>query len=271
MSFFDSHAHLDFEPLSKEKEAVVERAYKAGVEKILNVGASLRGSEASVKIANDFPNIYASVGIHPHEAEVTDDVEGAVERLRNLAANEKVVAIGEIGLDFFVPEGEDRRVNKTKQKELFEAQLKLAAELKKPVIIHTRDAEEQTFSILKSNVQNLNSCPGVVHCYTGGPDFVKKLLDLNFYIGFTGFVTFDQTKFDHIREAVKLVPIEKLLVETDAPFLAPEPFRGKTNEPAYVTLVAKKVAELKGILLEEVAEKTSRNAKKLFSLELKNL
>jgi TatD DNase family protein len=265
MKLFDSHAHLDFEPLSNEKASVVERAYKAGVERILNVGTSVRKSEEAAEIADMFPNVYASVGIHPHDAEVTVDVENAVEKIRELAVRDKVVAIGEIGLDFFVPQGEDRKVDKKKQVELFEAQLTLAAELKKPVIIHTRDAEKETLEILKANLKNLNAVPGVIHCYTSGPDFAKKLLELEFLIGFTGFVTFEQDKFDHIREAVRVVPLNKLLIETDAPFLAPEPYRGKTNEPAFVVEVAKKIAELKGVTPEEVAEKTYNNAEKLFN------
>jgi TatD DNase family protein len=266
MKLFDSHAHLDFEPLSTEKAEVVERAYKAGVERILNVGTSVRKSEEAAEIADMFPIVYAAVGIHPHDAEVTVDVESAVEKIRELAAQDKVVAIGEIGLDFFVPQGEDRKVDKVKQTELFEAQLALAAELGKPVIVHTRDAEEETLSILKNfklKIKNSDRI-GVIHCYTSGSEFAKKLLNLGFSIGFTGFVTFEQPKFDHIREAVKVVPMERLLIETDAPFLAPEPYRGKTNEPAFVAEVAKKIADLKDLTAEEVAEKTFSNAEKLF-------
>lgn len=258
MKLFDSHAHLDMDPLSSEREAVIERAYKAGVEKMINIGSSLRGSSTSIEIANLYPNIYASVGLHPHDVETVTDFEAVIDKLREMTKNDKVVAIGEIGLDYFNL-GEDEL--KKDQKDLFVAQLELAKELNLPVIIHTREAEEDTLDILKE--YNLK---GVIHCFTGNQGFVKKLIDLGFYIGFTGFVTFEQEKFDHIREAAKAVPLEKLLIETDAPFLAPEPYRGKPNEPAYVVEVAKSIAQIKGILLDEVARQTFENAEKLFDI-----
>lgn len=257
--YFDSHCHLDMEPLSTEQEAVIERAYKSGVWGMINVGSSLRGSEASVALSGKYPNIWASVGLHPHDAEAVTDVGAACESLRELAKDDKVVAIGEIGLDYF--NLENIGLKKT-QKELFCAQLELASELSLPVIIHTRDAESDTLEILKRY-----KLTGVVHCFTGTPDYAEKLLDLGYYIGFTGFITFDQEKFNHIREAVKTVSIERLLIETDAPFLAPEPYRGKPNEPVYVSEVAKKIAEIKGMDTEEVAHITMENTKKLFDIE----
>lgn len=263
--YIDSHCHLDFEPLRNEQEAVIERAHKAGVAKMINVGSSLRGSKASIEIANKYPHIWAAVGLHPHDAETTSDLDSTIDELRELAKNDKVVAIGEIGLDYFNNQNPLTIDQRRKQNELFRAQLELAKELNLPVIIHTRDAETETLSQL-STVSSQLSRKGVIHCFTGSPDFAKKLLDLGFYIGFTGFVTFDQPKFDHIRESVKIVPIDRLLIETDAPFLAPEPYRGKTNEPAYVFEVAKKIAEIKKISLEEVTEKTSANAETLFGI-----
>lgn len=257
--YFDSHCHLDMEPLSTEQEAVIERAYKSGVWGMINVGSSLRGSEASVALAGKYPNIWASVGLHPHDAEAVTDIDDACESLRELAKDDKVVAIGEIGLDYF--NLENVGLKKT-QKELFRAQLELASELSLPVIIHTRDAESDTLEILKRY-----KLKGVVHCFTGTPDYARKLLDLGYCIGFTGFVTFEQDKFDGIREAVKIVPQEKILIETDAPFLAPEPYRGKPNEPAYVSLVAKKIAELKEMDTEEVVRITMENTKKLFDIK----
>lgn len=258
MKYVDSHCHLEFEPLKNEQEAVIERAYKAGVQAMINVGTSIRGSQASIEIANKYPHIWATVGLHPHDAEVEIDLKFAREQLAEMAKHDKVVAIGEIGLDYFGTESKEVRES---QKELFEMQLELATELGKSVVVHTRDAEADTLAILKKY-----KLKGVVHCFTGSPEFAQDLLDLGYYIGFTGFVTFEQEKFNHIRESVKIVPIEKLLIETDAPFLAPEPYRGKTNEPAYVVEVAKKIAELKGIELSEVVEKTFDNAKKLFTL-----
>jgi TatD DNase family protein len=257
MKYFDSHVHLDMEPLKGEMQAVIERAAKAGVLRMINIGSSLRGSRASVDIAAMYPNIWASVGLHPHDAEATPNIEDATEELRNLASLEKVVAIGEIGLDYYNLE----RDNKKEQQALFRAQLDLAHELKLPVIIHSREAEEDTLKILEGRKLN-----GVIHCYTGNVNYVKRFMDLGYYIGFTGFATFEQDKFDHIRESIKEVPIGRLLIETDAPFLAPEPYRGKPNEPAYVAEVAKKIAELKGMDVADVAEITYENADKLFDL-----
>jgi TatD DNase family protein len=257
MRYFDSHVHLDMDPLKGEMQAVIERAHKAEVVRMINIGSSLRGSRASVEISSMYPNIWASVGLHPHDVEATPNIDDSIEALRKLASDGKVVAIGEIGLDYYNLEKDNRE----EQKELFLAQLKLASELKLPVIIHTREAEDDTLRILKK--YNL---AGVIHCYTGSSSYVKNFIDLGYYIGFTGFSTFDQQKFDHIRQAIKQTPINRILIETDAPFLAPEPYRGKPNEPAYVIEVAKKISELKNMALDEVAETTYENANKLFDL-----
>jgi TatD DNase family protein len=255
MKFFDSHVHLDMEPLKIDMQAVIERAHKAGVERMINIGSSLRGSKASIEIASMYPNIWASVGLHPHDADATPNIDIVIEELRSMASDEKVIAIGEIGLDYFNLESEDLKKD---QKKLFEAQLELASELNIPVIIHTRDAEEDTLQSLGKY-----KLTGVIHCFTGKPEYVKRFLDMGFSIGFTGF---DQEKFEHIRESLKVVPIDKILVETDAPFLAPEPYRGKPNEPSYVCEVTKKVAEIKNIEVDEVAKITYDNANKLFDL-----
>lgn len=264
---FDSHCHLDIEPLKEDYEGAIERAHKAGVIKIINVGTSVRNSKSSLDLANLYPNIWATIGIHPHEAETLLNLEDAIEELRNLAQNDKIVAIGETGLDYFnfgEPVSSDQ---KESQKRLLIAQLYLAGELNLPVIIHTRDAEEDTLKIIREIKAKFANLTGVIHCFTGNPDFAKELVGLGFYIGFTGFVTFEQEKFNHIRESVRIVPVEKILVETDAPFLAPEPYRGKTNEPAFVVEVAKKVAEIKGLTLEGVAEATYKNTEKVFNIE----
>jgi TatD DNase family protein len=257
------------EPLSKEMEAVIERATKAGVSEMINVGASMRGSRKSVEIANSYPNIWASVGLHPHDAETILDMESTIDELRTLAKSDKVVAIGEIGLDYFNDQIPITNDQMEKQKELFRKQLELAIEIKKPVILHIRDAWDDALSIISHSslvIRHSGGTPGAVHCFTGGPEEAKKLLDLGFYIGFTGFITFEQSKFDSIRESVTVVPLDKILIETDAPFLAPEPHRGKTNEPAYVCEVANKIAEIKNVSVEEVAEKTLENTMQLFSI-----
>lgn len=270
MKLFDSHCHLDFEPLSTEMAEVIERAYKSGVAKMVNVGASMRGSEHSVEIANQYPNIWASVGLHPHEADTILDFEGTMEKISALAQSDKVVAIGEIGLDYYSVASDGRQVTRAEkeaQKKLFIAQLKIAEELNLPIIFHVRDAWEDFFSIIGNCKLEIGNCPlGIVHCFTGDSKIAQKLVRLGISVGFTGFVTFNQDKFNQIREAVEAVPMNYILIETDAPFLAPEPYRGKVNEPAYVLEVAKKVAELKKISLDEVAETTTKNAEKLFNI-----
>lgn len=272
MKYFDSHCHLDIDPLSQEIPDVIERAGQAGVTRMINVATSLRGSERSVELANSYPNVWASVGLHPHDAETTFDLPGTIEKLREMASDEKVVAIGEIGLDYFGLSDQQSAIGgqKKKQKELFIAQLELAKELKLPVIIHIRDAWEDFFTIIRNSkleTRNSSDSAGIVHCFTGDAPTAKKLVDLGFYVGFTGFVTFEQSKFEEIREAVKIVPLDKLLLETDAPFLAPEPYRGKTNEPAFVVRVGAKVAELKCLPFSEVAENTFKNTEKLFNIK----
>lgn len=271
MKYFDSHCHLDLEPLSNEKEAVVERAAKADVVGMINIGTSLRGSARSVEIANMYPNIWATVGLHPQDVGEIISLSDTMEQLENLTANDQVVGIGEIGLDYYSAgtgtKGSVSVAEKKKQKELFITQLELANKLNLPVVVHIRDAWEDFFYIIENFKLKIGNYPkGVVHCFTGNKEHAKKILDIGFCVGFTGFITFDQPKFNHIREAVGVVPINKLLIETDAPFLAPEPHRGKTNEPAYVTCVAKKVAEIKNLTEREVAEKTLNNTYKLFNL-----
>jgi len=270
MKLIDSHCHLDFEPLSNDLEGILRRARSAGIEKMVNIGSSLRSSEKSVKIAEQYPNIWATVGLHPHDADSILDFEGTMEKIKELAKNEKVVAIGEIGLDYFDAENQVIVSNtiKESQKKLFLAQIEIASEKKLPIVFHVRDAWDDFFTIIsnfKFQISNSDAV-GVVHCFTGDKNIIKKVIDTGFYIGFTGFVTFDQSKFEHIRDSVKITPIEKILIETDAPFLAPEPYRGKTNEPAFVLEVARKIAEIKNLNLGEVAKITSKNAEKLFNI-----
>lgn len=266
MNLFDSHCHLDMPPLSEELEAVIQRARTSGVNQIMNVGTSLHRSSEVVKIAESYEGVWATVGIHPQDGGEITDLDAAIGSLKELAKSKKVVAIGEIGLDYYsAGKGEKGFVSeheKELQKKLFSAQIKLAQELNLPVVLHIRDAWDEAYEIIKNSDK-----VGVVHCYTGDEKEVKRWLDLGFYIGFTGFVTFEQTKFDHMREAAKTIPLEKILIETDAPFLAPEPHRGKTNEPAYVSFVARKIAELKNISALDVAEQTYKNAQDLFRIK----
>lgn len=271
MKLIDSHCHLDFDPLRQNISEFIRRAKKAGVEKIINVGASLSSSRSSVELTCEYPNVWASVGLHPHEAETIFDLESKLESLEELALNEKVIAIGEIGLDFFDPSGNGQVSTeiKKKQSKLFVCQLNLAKKIKKPIIVHVREAWDDAYEILQDFViqnQGQVNCPGVLHCFTGGPEEAKKFLALGFYIGLTGFVTFNQSKFDPVRKAVKIIPLDKILIETDAPFLAPEPFRGKVNEPSFLINIAQRVAEIKNVSLLELVKNTTQNTEKLFNI-----
>jgi len=269
--YIDTHCHLDFDPLSTDTPGVLERAHGAGVTRIINVGTSLHRSREVVDIAKKYPNVWASVGMHPHEAETIHSIEDTIKNLKNIAKSDKVVAIGEIGLDYSSVTSDKRQVTseiKEKQKELFLAQLKLAQELKLPVIIHVRDAWEDTLEIIsnfKFQISNSDSV-GVVHCFTGDAKIAKKLIELGFYIGFTGLITFKNPSVDSIKNVAKIIPLEKILIETDAPLLTPEPHRGKPNEPAYVVEIAKKIAEIKGTSIAEVANQTTKNAEDLLKL-----
>ncbi len=266
----DTHAHLDFDQFRRRHDEVIKRACKAGVKRIINVGTNLQGSRDSLALADKYPEeVYASVGVHPHDALTAD--RAAMANLLELGQNEKVVAVGEIGLDYAKDE-----VDKGTQKKAFIVQIGLAKRLNLPIIIHNRQADEDILEIIRVQADGLE---GVIHCFSSSWDIAKKFLDLGFYISFTGSITFKDKKKkepeDQVRgcnahsgilEVVKKAPIDKVLVETDCPFLAPEPHRGKVNEPAYVVEVAKKIAEVKGLSFEEVADTTTQNAEKLFKL-----
>ena len=253
MFLTDTHAHLDFPQFDGDREEVIARALAAGVGSIINVGADLASSRRAVALAEAHPQIYAAVGVHPHDAKtLTDEV---LKELRELAQHPKVIAIGEIGLDFYrdlSPRDEQQRA--------FERQLALASELGKPVIIHDRQAHAEVLAILR----RWPGLRGVLHCFSGDLDMAHEAIEMGFYISVGGPVTFKNAR--RLPEIVRQLPLERLLVETDCPYLAPHPYRGKRNEPAYVRLVAQKVAELKGVPLERVARVTTANARQLFGL-----
>lgn len=246
----DSHAHLDFPPFDPDREAVIARARVAGMVAILNVGADLESSRASVALARQYDFIYAAVGIHPHDAETM--TPAVLEELRHLARCPKVVAIGEIGLDYY-RDLSPRPV----QRQAFADQLALAAEVGLPVIIHCRDAWADTLAILRGW-----SGRGVLHSYSGGPERLEEVLALGFSVGISGPVTFPNAH--RLRAVVATVPLDRLLVETDCPYLTPEPYRGRRNEPAYVWYVAGAIARARGMTAEEVAQITTENARRLF-------
>jgi TatD DNase family protein len=254
----DSHAHLSFESYKPEEiDEILARARENGVETIINIGGGegYEGNLRAVELAEHYPNIYAAVGIHPHDAKIVTD--RTVEDLRNLIADKKVIAIGEIGLDFYYKHSEPKI-----QEEAFRKMIRLAREKKLPIVIHNRDADERLYQILEE--ENGFETGGVVHCFTSNWDFAKKMIDRGFYISFSGIITFK--KADDVREVVKKIPTEWYLVETDCPYLTPEPFRGKRNEPAYVRYTAQRIAEIKGLTLEDVARTSSLNTKRLFRL-----
>lgn len=252
----DTHAHLDFEDFDQDRDEVLQRAFDGGVEKIIAIGCNLERSQAAVDLAEKYDNVYASVGIHPDDIAELDNPD-TMERLHKLAQRDKVVAIGEIGLEYYQVEDEKIKQNQIKR---FREQLSLAKELDLPIVFHCRDAYEEMIDILRADGFH----PGVVHCFSGTQEIAKQLVDLGYYISFTGIITFKNAA--DTLPIVKEVPLERIMVETDCPYLAPEPNRGKRNEPAYVRQVAEKIATTKGIGFDKVAEITSKNAINLFNL-----
>jgi TatD DNase family protein len=259
MNLIDTHTHLDFPQFDDDRERVIERAANAGVRAIVDVGTDLASSQAAVALAEAYSQVYAAVGVHPHDAKTL--TEEMLEELRALASHPKVVAVGEIGLDFY------RDLSpRDKQRRAFQQQLALAREIGKPVIIHDREAHTEVMDILRHWVEGSHKSVGVLHCFSGDLVMAQEAIELGFYISIAGPVTFKNAR--RLRELVRQLPPEKLLVETDCPYLAPHPHRGKRNEPAYVKLVAQEVARIKELSLEEVARITSDNAQALFALRL---
>lgn len=252
----DSHVHLDDGRFDGDRDILIESLKSNNIEMVINIGADLETSVASVDLANKYQNVYAAVGVHPHSAKEVNTM--VMEQLKELTLNEKVVAIGEIGLDFYY-DNSPRDI----QRKWFIEQLKLAKELDLPVIIHTRDAAQETFDILKNN-QNGN-VRGVLHCYSGSPEMALEYIKMGFYISLGGPVTFKNARV--AREVAEAVPLDKLLIETDCPYLTPEPYRGKRNEPVYVKYVAEKLAEVKKISYEELVKTTNENTKRLFGIK----
>ncbi|MGL5278131.1 MAG: TatD family hydrolase [Cetobacterium sp.] len=251
MKLVDTHCHLDNEKFDEDRLEVIERI-KENLEFCVNIGYDLASSKKSLELAKEYDFIYAVIGVHPIDiAEYSEEVE---KELELLGKNPKVVAIGEIGLDYHWMT-EPKEV----QQERFKRQLELAERLNKPVVIHTRDAMEDTVNILKE----YPNITGVIHCYPGSLETAKQLVD-RFYLGIGGTLTFKNSK--KAVEVVKDIPLDRIVIETDCPYLTPEPFRGKRNEPIYVEYVAKKIAEIKEISVEDVTKITTENAKKLYRI-----
>jgi len=252
----DTHAHLQDKDLKKDLEQVLNRAQNAGLEKIICVGYDLASSQEALQLARKYRQVHAVVGIHPHDAQsLTPDVK---EKIFAMARDQRVVAIGEIGLDFY-RDLSPREI----QRQAFREQIKMAQEIGKPIVIHDRDAHQEVMEIIKAEKAGKNL--GIMHCYSGALPMANELIKLGFYISFAGPLTFKNASKAH--ETAAKIPIDKILVETDCPYLSPEPFRGKLNEPANAKYVAAKLAELRNKSIDEIAYLTNLNARKVYRIK----
>ncbi len=257
MRLFDTHAHLDDRKYDRDRQQMLAQAQQKGVQYIVNVGYDLDSSQRSIALAEQYPFIYAAVGVHPHDAAMVD--EKALAKLQTLASHPKVVAVGEMGLDYY-RDLSPRDI----QQQVFRKQLELAKEAGKPVIIHDREAHGDVMRILKE--AKASAIGGILHCFSGSWEMAQECLELGFYISIAGPVTFHNAR--KLTEIAAKVPLDRLLIETDAPYLTPEPFRGKRNEASYVYYVAEKLATLRGMAIEELAEATTKNGLAVFGIKI---
>ncbi len=259
MKLIDSHTHLNFPDFKDNYQKIIADCLKKGIG-VVNIGADFESSKRAVEIANEYPDqpVYASIGMHPES--INENFEA--EKFQNLI-NNKVVAVGEIGLEYYFDNNHDII---EKQKELFKQQLNFAIENNLPVILHARGSKDNSHGAYLDIVDGINQLQivGVAHCFGANEKIAQKFLDLGFYLGFTGIITFKNKSLESLREVVKYCPLDRILIETDAPWLTPEPHRGEQNLPQYVELVAQKVAELKSLTLEQVCQKTTKNWQQLF-------
>ncbi|MFZ5752851.1 MAG: TatD family hydrolase [Bacillota bacterium] len=253
---FDTHAHLDDKQFAQDREEVIQRAKDGGVELIVNVGYNLASAKRTLALVEKYDFIYGSVGLHPHDAKDGDD--RTLAELKRMAQHPKIVALGEMGLDYYWNHSPHEV-----QKEVFRKQIALAKELKLPIIIHDRDAHQDILNIVKE--EGAKEVGGIFHCYSGSWPMAREVMKLGFYISLAGPVTFHNAQKP--KEVVKEVPLDYLLIETDCPYLAPVPYRGRRNEPLYVAKVAEMIAEVKGIPVEKVAEATKENGKRVFRIK----
>jgi TatD DNase family protein len=261
--FIDSHAHVDGPEFDRDRDQVIDRAREAGVDLVLNVGTGDPHSssfERAIEFGNKYDNIYTAIGTHPHDARYYDDLAEQKTR-RLISENSRVIAWGEIGLDFHYDNSP-----REAQLEVFRRQLRCAAELEMPVIIHTREAEAETIEVLQSEFSGAKR-RGIFHCFSGSLELAKAALDLGFMISFSGILTFK--KADDLRAVAAYVPLDRILIETDCPFLSPVPYRGWRNEPAHVVEVARGLSEVREIGLEEISQITTDNFLRLFNLEVR--
>ena len=249
MTLIDTHAHIYYDDYSKRIDDIIRAAVDNGVEKIISIGVDLKSSEECMKLAEKYESVFATCGIHPHEAEKAPKVY--LYELEQFYEHPKVLAVGEIGLDYYY-DFSDRKT----QRKIYQEQLEMANSLDLPTVVHCRESDDDILSGILESGHN----SGVIHCFASDLDFAEKILETGFYLSFTGMITFVK----ELEEVVREVPLSKMMIETDSPYLTPKPYRGKKNEPAYVLHVAEKIAQLKDISLEEVAESTTKTAYSLF-------
>lgn len=258
MELFDSHCHLDDEKFDEDRKDLIEKIFTSDVTKLISAGYSLEGSKKALELASKYPQIYTVLGISPNDiGENVENIQGEIKQIEELAKNEKVVGIGEIGLDYYW-----NKENKELQQFAFIKQIELANKLDLPIVIHTREAVMHTIEILKKYLVNQK---GVFHCCPLNLELIKEALKLGFYISFAGPITFKNAK--NADEVIKLVPDDRMLIETDSPYLAPEPNRGKRNDSTNVKYIAQKIANVKGYSIEQVAKMTYENTCRIFKIK----
>ena len=262
----DVHCHLNFHAFEKDYEKVINSAYDAGVTKIINVGTKIDSSQKAVELARNYENLFAIVGVHPHHA---DKIESGWEaELEKLAKDTKVVGIGECGMDYYRYKSNDI-VDPKVQKEIFIKQIELAYKLKLPLQIHNRHAGKDILDIIINHKSYLSDPPGMFHCMSGDIDFLKKVLDLGFYVGFDGNITYKGIapgENTELKDLVKYAPLDRIVTETDSPFLTPQPKRGSRNMPENVIIIGRFIAQINGLTLGQVEEQTTKNAHNVFKL-----
>lgn len=255
----DTHAHIDFESYDNRFDELLAQIKDYGVEKVIIPGVIPQGFDKIINLAEKYDNLYAGIGVHPSELnDVADGWETAVE---NLLRHKKVIAVGEIGLDYYWDKEEE---NHNLQKSVLRKQLELAKKYNLPVLIHDRDAHQDCFDIISEHIKNCE-IPVIMHCFSGSAEFAKRCINQGWYLALGGVVTFKNAK--KVKEVAKIIPLDRLLLETDSPYMTPVPFRGEENSPAYIKFVAEEIANIKGISFEEVAEATTKNSYQIFNFD----
>jgi len=258
MNLFDSHSHYNDEKFDIDREQIIKETLSNGVSNFIIAGYNIEGSKKAIQIAGNYEQVYATAGISPNDVEdIKNNVNKNISKIEEIAKNKKVVAIGEIGLDYYW-----NKDNKELQKEVFIKQIEIANKLDLPIVIHTRDAYIDTIEILKQNIVNKK---GIFHCCPLNQELIKEAVKLGYYISLSGVITFKNAK--NVEEILDLIPEDKLLIETDSPYLSPEPFRGTRNNSMNVKYVAEKIAKIKNKPIEEIVELTNKNAKKIFNIK----